>query len=218
MIWFYLLVKKLGLLLHPHAEHIFHLKQTGHTTTVYYSDTSGIKNPCEKSQNLKQVLCLWYHLSIVLFETSKVYFRFKGNNNDELCRSVLTWRHAGGPTPQVPDEPTGRPAPSPWLRLADPPKGFQTPRQTAQGLRLATATAEGGAKKIFVGAKHSIHNAEITLRLWTQTWKPLPLNSSSNTFQVSSRASGLVSRAAGFLGPRDFFRFTLFLCNVTLTY
>lgn len=48
--------------------------------------------------------------------------------------------------PLVPGEPAGRPAPSPWLRLADPPEGFQTPRRTARGLRSATVTAEVVAK------------------------------------------------------------------------
>lgn len=123
----------------------------------------------------------------------------------------LTWRHAGGPEPLVPGEPAGRPGPSPWLQLAAPPAGSQTPRRTAPGLRSATPTAAG------VPSVHVRANAAFTISkcLWSGrrlTWKPLLLTSSSTTFHASSRTSSLGSTAAGFLGPRDLFLFTLFFC------
>ncbi len=45
----------------------------------------------------------------------------------------------------------------------------------------------------------------------TLTWNPIAFSSSSTIFQVSSRASGVVSVAEVFLSPRDFFRLTFFL-------
>lgn len=51
----------------------------------------------------------------------------------------------------------------------------------------------------------------------TLTWNPEALSSSSTIFQVSSRASGLVSGVEDFLSPRDLFRFTFFFCKVSRT-
>lgn len=72
---------------------------------------------------------------------------------------------------QVPGEQAGHPVPSPWLRLADPPEGFQTQRRRARGLRSTTATADvvTKKKKSLLEQNHSMHDGKMSLRWLTLT-------------------------------------------------